>query len=183
MKVWLLALLLGGIIAVQAQDWDRADRATRRLPPSAFADLPAEVRTEVERRGCTVPQPITAEEPANVIKGRFTSPGRTDWAVPCSRQRRSSILVFRGGSVAAVAEIASESDIKSLQVVDGNGAIGYSRTLAVADAEYIFDQHETFGGPQPPPLDHDGIDDVFIEKGSVVWYWYQGSWLRLQGVD
>ena len=91
--------------------------------------------------------------------------------------------MFRGGSVAAVAEIASESDINSLQVVDGNGAIGYSRTLAVADAEYIFDQHETFGGPQPPPLDHDGIDDVFIEKGSVVWYWYQGSWLRLQGVD
>lgn len=129
MKVWLLALCLGGIVTVQAQDWDRADRSTRRLAPSAFAGLPAEVREELERLECTVPQPFTAEKPANVINGRFTSPRQTDWAILCSRQRRSSVLVFRGGSVAAVAEIASEPDVTSLQVIDGNGAIGYSRTL------------------------------------------------------
>jgi hypothetical protein len=53
----------------------------------------------------------------------------------------------------------------------------------VADADYIRDRHESSGGPGSPQLDHDGINDVFIEKGSVVWYWYQGRWLRLQGAS
>jgi hypothetical protein len=33
----------------------------------------------------------------------------------------------------------------------------------------------------PPPLDHDGIDDGVVEKGSSVWYWYRGRWLELTG--
>ncbi|PYR66590.1 MAG: hypothetical protein DMG20_12690 [Acidobacteria bacterium] len=40
-----------------------------------------------------------------------------------------------------------------------------------------------YGGPKPPPIDHLGINDVFIEKASVVWYFYQGKWLQLQGAD
>jgi hypothetical protein len=40
-----------------------------------------------------------------------------------------------------------------------------------------------YGGPKPPPLDHEGISDIFIGKASVVWYWYRDRWLKLQGAD
>jgi hypothetical protein len=91
--------------------------------------------------------------------------------------------VFRGGAPSAVVEIANGPDINSLQTIAGNGTVGYSRAIAVADAKYIREHYASHGGPKPPPLDHEGINDIFIEKGSVVWYWYQGQWLRLQGAD
>ena len=139
MTAWMVVVLAVGLIAAgENQDWEQADRSTRRLLPAVFVDLPAPVRSELERRGCTVPQPFTSTRPANVIKGRFTSANQTDWAVLCSRQRASSILVFRGGA-APVIEIASEPDVNSLQTVDGKGSIGYSRAIAVANRRYIQD--------------------------------------------
>lgn len=35
----------------------------------------------------------------------------------------------------------------------------------------------------PPPPDHDGIKDIFVEKASVVLYWHGGRWVKLQGAD
>jgi hypothetical protein len=32
-------------------------------------------------------------------------------------------------------------------------------------------------------LSHDGIEDSFAGKGSVVWYWESGKWRRLMGMD
>jgi hypothetical protein len=40
-----------------------------------------------------------------------------------------------------------------------------------------------YGGPKPPPIDHEGIDDAFIEKAPVTWYFHNGAWLRLTGAD
>jgi hypothetical protein len=69
-----------------------------------------------------------------------------------------------------------------LQVVNA-GEIGFSRAIGIASAKYIRDHHQQFGGPKPPPLTHDGIDDAFVGKASTVWYWYRGKWLQLQGAD
>jgi hypothetical protein len=164
------------------EDWTRADEATVRLRPSKIPVLPAEVREELERRGCTVPQPFTGRSPQNAVTGRFTSAIRIDWAVLCSRARASSILVFRGGSAKEVVEIAKAPDRHYLQGV-GGGSIGFSRALGVASPQFIREHYETYGGPKPPLLGHDGIDDRFVGKASGVWYWHRGRWLRLQGAD
>src|SRR5262245_41659821 len=64
----LIALTVGLSLSLEAQDWESADRATSRLAPRAFLDLPSGIRLELERRGCTIPQPFTAQRPENVIK-------------------------------------------------------------------------------------------------------------------
>src|SRR5688500_11556916 len=102
---WLL-LSLGSLGGMADQDWIAADLATVRITPSVFPQVPAAVRAEMERRGCTVPQPHGATQPTNLMSGRFTSAGQTDWAGLCSRERISVILVFRGGSTTNVAELA-----------------------------------------------------------------------------
>ena len=61
--------------------------------------------------------------------------------------------------------------------------VGYSRAVDVATPADIEGHYARWGGPKPPPLDHDGIEDVFVEKGSRVWYWYGGHWLKLTGSD
>lgn len=43
--------------------------------------------------------------------------------------------------------------------------------------------YRAYGGPEPPPIDHQGIDDAFLEKASTTWYYDGGRWLQLQGAD
>lgn len=164
-------------------DWSRADADIVRLAPARFADLPVLVKNELERRGCTIPQPFTAsaDRPQNVVRGRFISASSNDWAVLCSRQRRSSILVFRGGGVARVDELATEGDEGRLQVVSP-GRIGYSRGISVASPNHIL-SHNPNADPPLPAIDHDGIDDAFIEKASTIWFWSGNRWRQLAGAD
>ena len=35
--------------------------------------------------------------------------------------------------------------------------------------------YDAYGGPKPPPIDHQGIDDAFVEKASVVHYFHRGK--------
>ena len=167
-------------------EWERADEETVRLPPEAFDDLPAAVQEELAARGCTIPQAShMGLEKSNVVRGNFTQSGQTDIAVLCSRERVSSILVFRGGSELDVAELASAPDSDYLQGA-GDGEIAFSRALGVASPEYIrmcYEALKAHGVPEPPPLDHEGIDNIFVGKASSIWYWYEETWLVLAGAD
>jgi len=80
-----------------------------------------------------------------------------------------------------VDSLRTESDVGYLQGL-GDG-IGFSRAISSVDSTFILEGYEAFGGPTPPPIDHDGIDDAFLGKASVVHYWYEGKWLTLQGMD
>jgi hypothetical protein len=153
-----------------------------RLAPAMFRELSAEIQQYLRRRNCTIPQSWTNQRPHNVVRGRFTGSTDTDIAVLCSIGQTSRILVFRSGLTAQVAELAPQPDDGYLQRVDGR-AFGFSRALEVATPAYIQEHYEAYGGPKPPPLNHDGINDIFVEKASVVWYWYNGRWLQLQGAD
>lgn len=175
----LYVVALGSAVA---QDWSGADAVTKRLKPSEFANIPPAVRAELEHRGCTVPQPHGAMHPANIVSGRFTTGKQVDWAALCSRERISVILVFRGGSTTDVAELAPKPDIGYLQRI-GDDIIGYSRNIEAADAQYIQEHHDPRSRTALPPLDHDGINDTFVEKASVVWYWSGSRWLQLAGAD
>lgn len=163
--------------------WRAADAATVRLAPSAFPQLPRAVARALTRRGCTVPQASYPAAPHNVISGRFARKGQTDWAVLCSRRGSSAILVFWGGTAKSVAEIARARDASYLQTIDGAGKIGFSRSIGVADRKHILRHYRELGGPKPPPITHDGIENAFVEKASGIHYFHHGRWLRLQGMD
>ena len=58
-----------------------------------------------------------------------------------------------------------------------------SREIEAVDRNYITVHYRAYGGPKPPPIDHKGINDVFVGKASVVYYLYKGEWLQLTGAD
>lgn len=166
----------------EAQDrWAIADSATVRRPPSSFRGLPRRIRAELERRGCTIPQ-VPGLPVSNVIRGSFTRPGRLDWAVLCSAQRRSAILVFVAGRADSIVELSPADDRHFLQTGPG-GAIEYSRRLSRASPDYMRRQAQAFGGELPSPVNHSGIEDAFVGKASVVWYCHGGRWIQLTGMD
>lgn len=163
-------------------DWGRADREIRRLSPSAFPQLPANLVRDLGRRGCTIPQEHFNKEPHNVIRGEFARPGQTDWAVLCSINRVSSILVYWNASEKNPAEIDTGDDQSRLQYL-GAGVIGYSRVIAPVGAKGISVHNADFPGARQPPIDHLGIEDIFVEKASEIRYYSGGEWIRLQGAD
>lgn len=165
-----------------AANWERADAETVRLAPDKIKALPLPIRQELARLGCTIPQVWMSDRPANFITGRFLSPNQKDIAVLCSRNMISSILVFAQGAAKPIAEIAQAPDKHFLEDI-GNGRIGFSRSLEVAYPQAIRRYHATYGGPEPPSLDHEGIEESFLEKASIVWYWQEGNWLQLTGAD
>jgi len=155
----------------------------RRLRPAAFPVLPGLVRVELERRGCTMPQDATNPEKHNVIRGQFARRGQFDWAVLCSVKGASSILVFWNGSAKAPASIAPSEDSRWVQSL-GQGKSGYSRRIAAVGRAVILSHYHAYGGQKPPsPLDHQGIDDAFVGKASVTYYFHRGKWLQLTGAD
>ena len=175
--------------------FDQADQRIVRLSPSAFPELPSNVVRELQRRGCTIPQEAFSKKQHNVVRGEFARPGQTDWAVLCSVNQTSrlssfwtdphyvsSILVFWSGSEKNPAEVAPMEDRNYLQGISAD-QIGFSRGIRPVGKEFIMRHYRAYGGATPPPIDHQGIDDAFIEKGSVTWYFYQGNWLKLTGAD
>jgi hypothetical protein len=162
-------------------EWDEANIQTTRLLPSTFSQLPINIINELQRQNYTIPQCYDEKEPHNVISGEFIKKGQKDWAVLASKDLQSTIIVFWNGSVSKVSKIASKPDKNYLQGI-GNGNIGYSRRISVVDKEYIIEHFNRYGGVKPPPIEHEGINDLFIYKASVVHY-FNNKWIKLTGAD
>lgn len=154
----------------------------QRLPVEAFADLPAAVAGVLRSRNCRVPQPSPEGAPRNVIRGEFFAKGEAGWAVLCSVENSTALLVFRSDRDTHPDTLSTSEDLHYLQGLGGS-RIGYSRQITVADRAFILRHYRAYGGPEPPPIDHQGIDDAFLEKASVTWYFHRGKWLTLQGAD
>jgi hypothetical protein len=182
----LLSVTLTPIFAQLPEDlkrkFDEAERRIVRLPPSAFSELPRNVVRELQRRGCTKPQEAYTKRRHNVIRGESAKHGQTDWTVLCSVKGVSTILVFWNGSETNPAAVAPMEDRNFLQGITDQ--IGYSRGITPVGEDFIMRHYDAYGGPKPlPSIEHQGIDDAFIEKASVVWYFYSGKWLMLTGAD
>jgi len=171
-------------LKVNAQDkWQAGGDLLVRLKPAVFSQLPKSVISYLQKRGCTIPQVFGETKPHNVIRGQFAKPNQFDWAVLCSRNRVSSILVFWNGSTKSVAEIARENDEVYSQTMNDGREVGFDRLIGVVGKDYILEHYREYGGRKPPPIKHQGINDAFVEKASTVRYFYRGRWLELQGAD
>lgn len=191
-KAWVLPQIdpkMIGMLAPGAQPtedsrrrFEAAARRIRRVPLSAFPQLPAAVARVLGSRGCEIPQPRADGPAVNAIRGEFSAKGEAGWAVLCSSGGSSSILVFRDDSDGNPEELARTEDIVYLQDLGSEGIV-YSREITAVGRDFIVQHYRAYGGPEPPPIDHQAIDDAFLEKASVVHYRYQRKWLQLQGAD
>ncbi len=164
-------------------DWARAERSILRLPPTAFPRLPGKIQIWLSDRGFTIPQTVHAlDDPHNVISGAFEQHGSLDWACLASRGDSSAIIVFFSSSLVKPIEMEWARDRQYLQAF-GPDSIGYSRSISRADSATIRDGFARDGLQPPVPVTHDGIEDGFIAKGSVIQYYDRGVWLTMGGSD
>ncbi len=185
-NIFLLFLFLGVIVFGSDVYGSEFEPVIRRLSPSEFSMLPQNVINYLKSHGCTIPQAHDKSQPHNVIRGEFFKKGQKDWAVLCSKKQITSILIFKGGSTNEVVEIAPSSEDVWLQIF-ADGVCGFSREIIVADENtirhYVKIGKESGQQIELMPIIHDGIEDLFVNKASVVYYYYRGQWIRILGSD
>lgn len=159
-----------------------SNKIVRRLRAEDYPELPSGVVAILQSRHCTIPQPNKDGPARNVIQGEFFGRRQKGWAVLCSSAGKSSILVFRNNNDSSPEEIAESPDNQFL-IDTWQGETVYSREISAVDRRFILRHYRTYGGPRSPPIDHNGIDDAFLEKASITWYWHNGKWVQLQGAD
>ena len=180
MRKLLVLLPLFCPLSAHAAD---SNRTVRRLRVEDYPELPSGVGAVLQSRHCTIPQPNKDGPARNVIKGEFFRKEQKGWAVLCSSGGKSSILVFRNNNDSSPDEIAESPDHQFLINNTWQGGTVYSREISAVDQEFILRHYRAYSGPKPPPIDHNGIDDAFLEKASITWYWHNGNWAQLQGAD
>jgi hypothetical protein len=153
-----------------------------RLEPKEFTNLPKEIISDLEKRGCTIPQSSMPVEKQNVIKGEFRQKGQADWAVLCSIDKSSTVLVYWNESTDKVAEILKQPDDDFSQK-PGDPKVEFSIMINVAGAAEIDRYYRAFGGSKPPPINHQAIEYGYVEKASMIHYFDGKKWWELQGSD
>ena len=167
---------------VQTQETSpHAQRTVRRLPPSAFSNLPPAIQKQAEVRGCEIPQEAFDGKTKvnNVISGEFAQQGQKDWAILCSKGGNSSILVFWGKPASCSAEMRAEEDAAYLQG-DGTGSFVYSRAIRPVNAAQLRGYADSL---HTGLLRHQGIEDAFTGKASTVVYCVDGVWKEIAVED
>lgn len=165
-----------------ASVWEEAEKEIKLLEASSFKHLPKNIIKKLEIKGCAIPQAYEIEKPHNVIKGQFAKQGQTDWAVLCSKNSSTTLLVFWGGSTQCSSEMEKEKNINGLQGM-GGGEIGYSRYISSVNKKQIQKYQEYHETTILQPLLHEGIDVAFLGKASYVRYCYKNKWIFFSGAD
>jgi hypothetical protein len=176
----LWALVICPMASLAQDEWDAALRSIPRLVPGEIDGLSPPIVARLEDRGCTVPQTYFPSGNQNVIAGHFISADRMEWAVLCSVADSSEIVLFDEGGEQLHA-FQQGPDRQWLQGI-GGGQIGYSRLLRVVHRADALARTANLNG-EVPPIERDAIEEIFTEKASVLWYWHDGAWLELPGVD
>jgi hypothetical protein len=128
------------IRAQEQKQWTRrfddAAKHIRRLETEAFPGLPPQITAALRARDCMVPQPAGVTSPRNLIRGEFLEAGHESWAVLCSVNGWSTILVFPDGQGAAPHSLARKEDRNYLQSLDEH-SVGYSREIRAVGRDFI----------------------------------------------
>ena len=184
--VWI-ALLTAPLIAA-AQEGEQVlhghigdqSYAFRLLPPASFTEVPAAIRSDLQKRHCLIPQTYEARTPENVIHGAFREKGSSDWAALCSQNGTSTLLIYWDGSDPKPAETAAQLDTDTADPHNETNLLGYARGIDPATPKSI---NEILANKPYGPFDHDGIRDAHIEKSSVIHYFKNGTWMTLAGTE
>jgi hypothetical protein len=150
------------------------------LPVSSFPQLPAAVQSELNRRGCLIPQTYEAHAPENVIEASLERPGSKDWAVLCSVRGTVSLLVFfessEAASEAGARVLASAPETERLEGHGVAGVLGFDWGIDAGTPEQV---REAQAGMRhlPARLGHDALADAVIDQKTVYHYYSDKAWV------
>ena len=154
----------------------------RHLPPSSFPALPAAIQTQLNARGCLIPQTYEAHRPENVVEASLEGRGTSDWAVLCSSQGTVSLLVFFAESATRPASqpfvLASVLETKRLQAHGASSVLGFNWGIDPASPRRVAEAQAGLD-PRPTAVDHDALADSVIDQKTIYHFYAKSAWTLL----
>lgn len=144
----------------------------RLLPPASFPALPSPVAGVLNSHRCLIPQTYEAHQPENVIRGSFEKQGSDDWALLCSVDGATTLYVFFQSRLGEPIVLRRQRDSQWLGA-ETVGAYGSAWGIAVRHPSQ-FPRIKAAHG-----IDHDGIDDSYVEKSTSIHYFQNGNWISI----
>lgn len=155
----------------------------RLLPVASFPSLPDVVAKHLQLRNCMVPQTYEARQPENVIHGAFEKQGSDDWAVLCSVDGTTTLLVFFQSQPGKAIVLRHQPDTQWLgaEVVGGYGSAWGIAALTASQIESSGIRPKA--GAWAEGVAHGGIEDSFLEHSSSAHYFHGSAWVRLETIS
>ena len=151
-------------------------------PPGRYSEAPTWIIAELKNKKCLIPQASYFDPlPHNLIRGEFVTKGHFDWAVLCSRNNKSSILLLSKSKQVCSQELLSVDDSNYIQQVAQN-RFRFSRMIdpiSKKDLIRYAKQNKNQSALKETKFDHDGIVNKFLEKSSSVFYCDNGKWIKI----
>jgi hypothetical protein len=146
----------------------------RLLPLASFPSLPPAVVAQLDQRKCMVPQTYEARAPENVIRGALERRGSDDWAVLCSVNGATTLYVFFQSQLTDPIALRHQRDTEWLgsEVLGAYGS-AWGISLSLPSRIRAATRAASNSGLV---VDHDGIEDAFIEKSATTHYFQDGVW-------
>ena len=149
----------------------------RLLPLSSFPVLPAAVAGQLEQRKCMIPQTYEARTPENVVKASLERKGSEDWAVLCSVDGATTLYVFFQSQPGVPMALRNQRDTEWL----GSETAGVYGSAWGISRRGPLQMRVPKGEAAHAAVDHDGIEDTFVERSSTTHYFHDGTWVVLDG--
>ena len=161
-------------------------RTRRSLPHSAFPIILSrsarENCTQLEKRGCLIPQTYQAHRPENVIHASLERPGSSDWAALCSADGTVSSWSFLLALPFRLLWPPNRRN-RRMQSHDRSGELGFTWGIDPASPKQIHEAQSHYGTPSAR-LDHDALADTFVEKPHHLSLLYAGhAWTVIDTSD
>jgi hypothetical protein len=140
--------------------------ASEAIPQAISTNLPTDVQAKVQRLGCQIP------EDQSIARGHFERADATNWAVLCSKEGTTVLVVFADGGPLGSTAIH--------RTFNGDGQRLTVRHVSAVDRRFIL-KHCSSARQKVAIIDHQGILDGF--NRSVVHYYFQGRWIAFPVTD
>lgn len=139
--------------------------------PAEFDTVSGAIRSELERRGCRIPQSTQSTRPHNVLWGEFDHRGQRDLVVLCVHGDSAKAYVFWDRDVSRVEKLPF-------------GNVGYTLSLGTSEGiEAHAAPNARVKAGMPLTVEHDAIEVGCCECCSEYYYRYRGQWFRAPGAD
>ena len=147
-------------------------QANEYIKPDSLKWLSKDIQKALLEKQCVIPKVIHWEYSSTkipvtgVLVGQFAAQGQYDIAVICSNEKNHFIRFFWGGSIMCKNELPS-----------------FGESIQITNEENMLEHALAYGGEKPKEIIHDPIEDIFLGKGSLVYYCSNGEWKKYAGAD
>ncbi len=159
--------------------YQKALASIKSVDPRSIKQLPKSLIFLLEREKCRIPIIENSKNPYGWIKGHFATKDQVDFAALClTPESEMTIKIAWGGDERPCSGSIGYGILQKYILPTGVDDFSFSRVLMKAPPKRL-DYFAYHNHIQRPQEGQDGIEDLILGKGSILYYCSNNKWHTL----